>query len=55
MLTIWSLPWWLVPAIGSFDGVKIVVLGAIAAIADRVLRIRTVLPGAPRVEGVRNG
>ena len=33
------------PAPGGFDGVKIVVLGAIAAIADRVLRIRTVLPG----------
>ena len=33
------------PSAGSFDGVKIVVLGAIAAIADRVLRIRTVLPG----------
>ncbi|CAK9043903.1 Mycosubtilin synthase subunit A [Durusdinium trenchii] len=32
-------------ASGGFDGVKIVVLGAIAAIADRVLRIRTVLPG----------
>lgn len=33
---------------GGFDGVKIVVLGAIAAIADRVLRIRTVLPGVPK-------
>ena len=36
-------PWSFGP--GSFDGVKIVVLGAIAAMADRVLRIRTVLPG----------
>ncbi|CAK9118523.1 unnamed protein product [Durusdinium trenchii] len=35
-------------ASGGFDGVKIVVLGAIAAIADRVLRIRTVLPGIPK-------
>ncbi|CAE7489800.1 unnamed protein product [Symbiodinium natans] len=32
----------------GFDGVKIVVLGAIAALADRVLRIRTVLPGIPK-------
>ncbi|CAJ1416719.1 unnamed protein product, partial [Effrenium voratum] len=32
----------------GFDGVKIVVLGAIAAIADRVLRTRTVLPGIPK-------
>ncbi|CAE7628057.1 L [Symbiodinium microadriaticum] len=48
----------------GFDGVKIVVLGplaesnwesifpgAIAAIADRVLRIRTVLPGIPKPQG----
>ena len=46
-------PWSFGP--GSFDGVKIVVLGAIAAMADRVLRIRTVLPGGgfPQEMGVK--
>lgn len=42
VLSSWSIGF---QSAGSFDGVKIVVLGAIAAIADRVLRIRTVLPG----------